>query len=842
MVRIALADAWSRKRRLAGTALAVVLAVTFLTATLVLSATLEAGFASAFAEANEGTDAVVRSELQLRGEQASASSFDAGVVDAIRSVDGVRAVAAQVEGRAQIVAADGTVIGGNGPPAVGAAWVADPRLNGFDLDEGRAPARAGEVVIDRGSAKAGGLRLAGRVTVLTPSPVEATVVGIARFGESDSLGASTLAAFTLDQAQQLFVGGHPRLTQIAVAGADGVGQHELVRRITAVVPEGVEVISGEQLVAEQEAAIRDDFLGFVKTALLAFSGVALLVAAFSIFNTFSILGAQRTREAALLRTIGASRRQILAGGLVEAVIVGVSGAVVGSATGIGAAAGLLSLLKATGFGLPARSLEVVPTDVSAAVLVGLVVTVVGALIPAWRASRVAPLAALREVAYEAAPMSSVRALLGAVLAAGAVAAVVAGTVGDGAMPLVGLGGTAGLVASVLLGPIVARPVAGLLGAPLRWRGVAGDLARRNAIRNPRRTAATATSLLVGVGVVTLFTVLASSMGASLEDAVDRSFGGDLVVEGSGFSGAGLAPAFLDDVRSLPEVRQAAGIGFGAVVIDGKTVAVGFADVNELASVATFELAAGDMADFGPAAFAVSEEAAAERGWSVGQEVAVTFADGGTERLRLAAVYEDRAMGGPVLLPTSVWARHAGQPTYVLMLVDLADGVSIAEGRAAVGAAAKPYGRPAVRDRDAFVASQAAQIRGVLNVVYGLLAIAVLIALMGIANTLSLSVYERTHELGLLRAVGQSRSQLRAMVRWESVVVALFGAVGGVAVGVFAGWGLVGALRASEGLGTFVLPGSLAAVVGLGALAGVLAGVRPARRAARLDVLAAISTA
>lgn len=840
MLRLVLNDAWAKKRRLVGTVLAVVLGVMFLTATLVLSATLQNGFASAFSDAFDGTDAVVRSELQLSGEQGSATSFDAAVIDAVRGVDGVRIAAPQVEGRAQIVAADGTVLGGTGPPAIGAAWVAEPELNGFDLVEGAAPQRDGEVVIDRGSARTGKLAVGDAVTILAPGPVELTVVGIAAFGATDSFGGTTLAALSLEEAQRLLVGGRPQLTGIAVAAEPGVEQDELVRRIAPVLPDGVEVISGEALVKELEESIRNAFLGFMETALLAFAGVALLVATFSIFNTFSILVAQRTRESALLRTLGASRRQILGGSLFEAVAVGAVGAVVGAAAGIGVAGLLLGLMKRAGIGLPAESLTVQPGDLVTGVIVGLVVTVIGGVVPAWRSSRVAPLAALREVAYDTGRTSKVRVVVGSVAAVGGVAAVIAGTAGDGSMPLVGLGGVAVLVAAVLLGPVVAKPIGGILGAPLRLRGVPGDLARRNAVRNPRRTAATATSLLVGVGVVSLFTVMASSFAASIEEAVDRSFGGDLVVEAGGFSGAGLAADFLSDVRELPEVREAAGLGFGLAVIDDEPVPLGFADVAELATVATFEVAEGDIADVGPGAFAVSAETAEARSWTVGDEVAVTFADGATEPLRLAAVYDDQAIGGPFLLPTSVWSAHAGQPAYVLLLVDLAEGTSVADGRAAVAAAAKPYGRPAVRDRDGFIESQAAQVKGVLNVVYALLAIAIVIALMGIGNTLSLSIHERTRELGLLRAVGQSRSQLRAMVRWESVVVAVFGSIGGILVGAFISWGLVGALRASEGLGTFAVPGSVVGVVVLGALAGVLAGLRPAWRAAKLDVLAAVA--
>ncbi|MDQ2650992.1 MAG: ABC transporter permease, partial [Actinomycetota bacterium] len=412
---------------------------------------------------------------------------------------------------------------------------------------------------------------------------------------------------------------------------------------------------------------------------------------------------------------------------------------------------------------------------------------------------------------------------------------------DGALPRAGLGALLVVVGMVLLGPIAAGPVGRVLGAPLELRGVPGELAQRNAARNPRRTAGTAASLLVGVGVVTLFTVFGSSMQASIEEAVDRSFGGDLVVEGGGFSGAGLSTTAIDDIAALPEVGDVSGLGWGTARLDGEEREVGFADLAALTRITDFDIVEGDLADVDAHAFAISTDKAEQRGWGLGDIVDAEFTDGAVVPLEVAAIYDDRAMGGDLLLPAATWSAHTAAPRYEVALIGLADGVSLDEGVAAVEQAVVPYGRPDVQDRDGFIESEASEINTLLGVIYGLLAIAIVIALLGIANTLSLSIHERTRELGLLRAVGQSRSQVRAMVRWESVLVALFGAIGGIGMGVFLGWGVVRAMNAAEGFGTLDVPvGSLVTVLVVGAVAGVIAGLRPAAKAARLDVLQALA--
>ncbi|MGH9112271.1 MAG: FtsX-like permease family protein, partial [Acidimicrobiales bacterium] len=401
-----------------------------------------------------------------------------------------------------------------------------------------------------------------------------------------------------------------------------------------------------------------------------------------------------------------------------------------------------------------------------------------------------------------------------------------------------------LVGAIVLGPVAARPVAGLLGSPLaRARGLTGSLARQNAIRNPRRTAATASALMVGIGIVTLFTVFAASLKASLDASVERSFGGDLVVTTGAFGGGGISPDLTPEVRELPEVAGAVGLGTGSAAIGGDTKTLTVADPAELDALLDLDVSGGSLADLGDDELAVSDATADGNGWALGDTLPVTFADGATADLTIGATYESADIAGGYVVPEAAYAPHALQAMDAMVIVDAADGTSLADAKAAVEQVAAQFGGPDVQDRDEFAATISTGVDLMLSIIYALLALAIVIALMGIANTLSLSIHERTRELGLLRAIGQTRGQVRSMVRWESVIVATFGAVGGIGLGVFLGWALVEAAGASPGasMSEFVLPVSrLAIVVVVGAVAGVLAGLRPARRAAKLDVLDAIA--
>jgi putative ABC transport system permease protein len=396
---------------------------------------------------------------------------------------------------------------------------------------------------------------------------------------------------------------------------------------------------------------------------------------------------------------------------------------------------------------------------------------------------------------------------------------------------------------VVLGPVAARPASRLIGAPLRrLRGVTGALASQNAMRNPRRTAGAAVALMIGVAVVTLFTVFTASIQATIKQTAASSFGGDLAITSSGFTGGRLDPRLADAVGRLPEVRQATGLGSGRALVAGARQELTIVDPARLAGLLDLRVTAGSIDGLTGARLAVAKGVADDHGWRLGQAVPVRFADGATERFTVGAIYDGQnAVVGDYLLPRAEWTPHATGDADSTVMIALRPGTDLAAGRAAVERVAAGYGRPDVQDRVQYADSLSSVIDPALTIVYVMLALAILIALIGIANTLSLSIHERTRELGLLRAVGETRGQVRSMVRWESVIVALFGTLGGLGLGVFLGWALVPA-AAFGGTSVFAAPlAQLGIILLVGAVAGVLAGLRPARRAARLNVLAAIAS-
>jgi putative ABC transport system permease protein len=837
---------WARKRRLIGTSLAVVLGVAFLAATLVLGATMRAGFKTAFSDANQGIDVEVRSPDEIgTADDAVRNAIPTDVVDQVAAVPGVRAAVPSVEGTATILGKDGKRIGGGGPPTTGTNWIADAAVNPYRLAEGRAPQAPGEVVIDRAAAEDGDLHVGDTTTVLTPKPVEVKVVGIATFGKLDSLGPTTYTAFTLPQASELFAQRPGTISAVLVAADAGVSRETLRDEIIEKVPARIEALTQEQLTAEQQQDIGDDFLDMFQTILLAFAGIALVVATFSIHNTFSILVAQRTRESALLRAIGASRRQVITAVALEALVIGVIASAIGFAAGLGLAAGLKALMGGAGLALPTDGLVVTTATIVIAGLVGVLTTLLASVTPAIKASRVAPLAAMRDVAVDRSGTSKVRAVAGVVIAAaGAAVVVTANSSTHGAVARAGLGALAMLVGFVVLGPVVARPAAAVLGAPASaTRGVSGRLARRNAMRNPRRIAGSAAALMVGTAVVALFTTFGSSVKASIDDMVDNNFAGDLVVTQTDFSGAAIDPATAPAIAELPEVAGAVGASLVTARVGDSTVEPMATDPAELAKVLDLGDRAGSMADVGPGEVAVSTRYAEDHHLKLGSVLPVTFVDGTTTNLTVADIFERQDVMSNIMMDRADWTPHAGgRDADVVLFVTLEDGVSEAAGKAAVTAVTELHGAPDPLTRDEYIGSVGEQVDQMLYVIYGLLGIAVLIAVIGIGNTLALSIHERTRELGLLRAVGQERRQLRSSLRWESVIVAVFGTVGGLGLGTFLGWGLMRAMKAQGAFGVFQAPlVPLAVILGLAALAGVLAAVRPARRAARMDVLAAIST-
>ncbi|MFF2964329.1 ABC transporter permease [Streptomyces sp. NPDC057963] len=845
-VRLSLSSLRARKRRFAGTFVAVLLGVAFLTGTLVMGDTLRASFDTMFGNATAGTDAVVRGShaVTVAGEsQGTRQPVSTALVERIEQTPGVAAAAPDIQGAGQLIGSDGRPIGGQGPPTLAGNWIDDPKLNPYRLAEGRAPSAPGEVVVNRGAADRGGLGIGDTTVLRTPDPVRVTIVGLATFGGQDGMGQVTYTALTRADAEKYLTPKPGEASAIQVRAGPGTSQRELVEALRPVLPKGVEAVTGQAAAAENRDMISGAFLGLFTTLLLVFSGIVLLVATFSIHNTFAIVVAQRTRENALLRALGATRRQVVASTLVEASAVGVVASAAGLAGGIGIAAGLRALFPAVGFPFPEGALVIGAASLLLPLAVGVVVCLGSALLPAVRAGRTAPLAALRESAVDDPAASRTRALVGLVLLVASLGAVLTGGSADPSAWLSAAGAVSALAAFVVLGPVASSYAVRLLGAPLdRLRGVPGRLARRNALRSPRRTASTATALMIGVAVVCLFTVFGASLKATMNRTVDRSFAGDVAISAPAFGagGSGLSPRLAPAVDRLPEVATAVGLGKGVAEVDGAGRALTVTDPAALGGVFDLGRIEGSLKGLGANGIAVSGTEAGKRGLHTGSTARLTFTDGTRQDFTVRAVYDRSELAGDYVITRQAWAPHRAQDSDSLIAVSFKPGVSTADGKAAVVKTAAAYGNPDVQTRGEYAQSSAGGIDMMLTLVYALLALAVLIALLGIANTLTLALHERTRELGLLRALGQTRSQLRSMVRWESVLVAAFGTAGGLLLGGFLGRVLVKASAGATDF-SFVLPPLRLLVVALvGIAAGALAGWRPARRAARLDVLRAIS--
>jgi putative ABC transport system permease protein len=855
MLAITAKEAWARKRRLAGILISVGLGVAFLAGALTFGDTLTANFNRLFATATAGTSAVVRSTTAGTGSGITDKRppIPASLVRTVRTVPGVADAQPSIAGTATLLGADGKAVGGLGPPRSAGNWISNPALTPYRLATGQAPQGLHQVVINEAAATAGKLRLGSVTTVLVPQPVRVQVVGLATFGRAAGFGGASYVAFSYQGAQRYLArsgtaGGTAEVSTIQVSAAPGVSPGVLVSRLDRALPHGVQAITGAQLTSDNLAVLNSEFLTALRVILVVFAGIALLVAAFSIASTFGILVAQRTREAALLRALGARRGQVLRSVLAEAVAVGTAGSVLGVAAGLGIAQLLKALFDAAGFALPAGGLVVTGGSIAVSLLTGIVVTAVVSLLPALRAARVSPLEALRESAATTGPAPRRRLITGLVLLLAGVGLVLASLSGTstGTLSLTGLGALGTALGMVALGPAVARPVTQLLARPLAgWRGVTGTLAGRSAAGNPRRTAAAATALMVGVAVVTLFTVYAASLRTAEVSGVSGSFTGDIAITEGGFGGGpsanGISLGLASAVSRIPGVAAVSGLAGGQADVGGRSESVTAVPPGSIGQVLNLHPAAGSVSRLGPGQIAVSSIQATDRGWRLGTPVTLVLPDGTTHRVTVGAIYTSRNLVGDYILPLALWAPHTAQLTASAVYVKLAPGAHQATVQAAITRAAASYGKLTVAGRAAYIASAGQAVSTVLAIVYALLVLAIVIAVSGIANTLSLSVYERTREIGLLRAVGQTRAQLRSMIRLESVLVAAFGTVGGLALGGFLGWGLAEAGARSSGLTQPSFPATQLIVIAvLGGLAGVIAAIRPARRAGRLPLLAAIA--
>lgn len=851
MRKVALRGIVEHKGRLVATFLAVALGVAFMGGVLVLAETMNSTFDDLFGDIYKDTDAVVRSETEIGaggpdafGGADTRAQVSEDLLDAVRATDGVAQAEGNVQGFAQIIDKEGEPVGdpSMGALTFGGNWVDSSELNAFRIvGDGDAPESDDEIVIDKASADSTGYELGDTVPVSARGGVaDYTLVGIARFGTADSPAGASFVLWTTPAAQRL-VGEEGRFQDIAVVADDGLSEDDVVASLKESLPDDVEVLTGTQITEETQSDIAQA-LSFITRIFLVFAIIALVVGGFVIYNSFAIIVAQRTREMALLRAVGASGRQVRVAVLLEAGVVGLTGAAAGVLLGLG-----LATMFATFLPLPDNSLAIVPGSVLSALFTGVIVTVVSAYLPARRASRVPPLAAMREVAVDESGRSLVRLVAGAVVAVLGVALVVVGALGP-QLQQVGVGVALAFGGVLLLGPGLARPVSKVLGAPLRAFGVTGALARQNVGRNPKRTSATAQALMIGVGVVAFFLVVNASIRVSIDQALDEGFAGDFVVSSGDFGMTGLPTTVGEQIAELPDVESATPVRFAPAQVDGDDGAMA-ASTGEIFTLFDLDLIEGE-GDLTPGDVAVSKDKA-DDGFPLGTEMTIKSVDQASRAVAcphdcvytVSHIYDTGAGGGigALLIGLADFDAAVPQATDSQVVVKLNEGVSVADAQPQLDRIIEPYVTAEVQSVEQYKDSFGDQLDSFLFLIMAMLLLSIFIALLGIANTIALSVIERTREIGLLRAVGMSRRQLRSSIMWESVIVAVFGAVLGMVVGILGGWGIITALS-EEGFNAFVVPiGVLIALLVLAVLLGLVAAAVPSWTASRRDVLAAIAT-
>ena len=851
MLRNTLKSLWAHKRRLVSTTISVILGVAFMAGTLVLGDTLDRSIDGLVNEATEGIDAEVRGpELFDTGFGVIRGPIDQSLADVVAGVEGVTSSAPYIyaEG-ARVLDGEGEPIGQtNGAPTLLESYIDDATLTGIEIVDGRSLQADDEMIINRNAADEGDLTVGSSVEIATTDGIRSfTLVGIYEIIGQGSIAGAVTVSLDLGVVQE--IAGTPDQILTIFARSDDLDQQALVDAIAAALPDGTdaEVISGEQS-AEELSDSFTQFISIFTTFLLVFAVIALLVGCFIIYNTFSILVAQRGKELALLRAIGATRRQVLASVLIEAAIVGIVASAIGIGVGILLANGIYALLNSIGLELPSSGTIVASSTIIVSFVVGTGVTFFSAIVPAWRATRVAPIAALRDVAQDTSGSSWVRAAVGAVVFLIAVFLMLPAFGDDpdtGALQSVGFGAAAMLVSLIVLGPIIARPFSKLLGSPISaLRGVPGHLARENAARSPKRTAATAAALMIGVALVGFITIFASSTRESIDAELTRGLKADLIVQSASFD-SGIPLALTDEIRGADGVQAVGSMRqyFAKLEWDGGDVTtfVGAVEPDEYREVIDVRMEVGELTDLTAGGIIVDRAQARDRNIAVGDTLTATLLGGSRIDVTVVAISDDPTLLGSYTLSLEDWEANVPSQSDAMVFVLGDSGTDVTALHATVSDLAEAYPTVQVRDRDEFLGSVVNQINALLNVVYGLLALSILIALIGIANTLALSIHERTRELGLLRAVGMTRSQLRSAVRWEAAIISLVGTVLGLALAVGLSYTLVKGLSA-QGLSAFTIPvASIVVIVVLFALLGVAASILPARRAARLNVLDAIAT-
>ncbi|MEV6565464.1 ABC transporter permease [Streptomyces kronopolitis] len=847
MLRTALRNVLAHKARLMMTALAVLLGVAFVAGTLIFSDTVGAAVKKASAKSLDGVAVSVQALDAEGGPRTDKNGkrstlLDDKLADRVRALPGVQSLRRDVTGTATLAAPDGIPIG-NGWQNLAANF--QPDKDGHDarypLAQGRGPAAGNEIALDEATAEAAHYKVGDTVRFATDGPVlTKKLVGIVTTDDPQVTTGGSLALFDTATAQKLYL--HPgQFDELVVSAAPGTDQQALTAKVREILPKDrAEATSGTALAAEQSRMVTAQNKALSQT-LLVFAGIALFVGIFIIANTFTMLISQRSREIALLRAVGASRRQVVRSVLAEAGLLGLLSSVIGFGLGTAIAVGLRAVLDANGAGFPDGPVIITPTTVLSSLAVGIGVTVLAAWLPSRKAAKIAPVEALNTVEAPPAPRGLViRNSLGALVTGLGVAVMfyVSTLKSSDDLPTAMLGSMLTLTGVIILAPLLSRPLVSLAGIlTTRLFGISGKLATQNALRNPRRTAATASALMIGLTLITGMTVVGNSTQQAMDKMTANGLTADYKVGTSTYTG--LDPALSKKVADLPGVAATAPLRSTGFQAGGRFTSLNGTDLATIGKVARLDFTSGSPARAGAGEIAVSQSAAKENGWHAGETVEATFDDEKKEKLTIAGVYADNPVVGDAFGATSLVDPHMTQLKNEELLVKT-QGSPTLETEKQIRHALGDSPLLKVQDHADLRKENAGQIDTVLYVVYGLLGMAIVIAVVGVVNTLAMSVFERTREIGMLRAIGLARSGIKQMVRLESVVLSLFGAVLGIGVGIFLSW--AGGSLLGKGLPTYelLLPwGRLGLFLLLALVVGVLAALWPARRAARLNMLEAI---
>ena len=842
MFRLSLKMTLARKGRLLLTSLAIILGTSFLAGTSIFSATVNSTFDRLFTDVFRDVDAYVRSTSSVDtgfGEQRAPSPISA--LETILGVEGVSAAVGDMQSYARVIGKDGKPLGEDqGPPTFGG--IASSSVAGlWNTESGRLPIGPKEVMLDRTTAEAGKFAIGDTVRVNALSGTrEFSLVGIANYGDISSPGGATFALFDQPTASEFLL--KPGFVDAFLIQGDGTLSDEALAKAidAALLPsDKLETLTGAQITEETTSQIKT-VLGFFTTFLTAFSFIALGIGCFVIYNVFSITAAQRQRESALLRAIGASRRQVTNSLLVEAVVIGLVGSTLGFIFGIGLSQALSALLNAIGLEIPTTGLTINSSAIFSTVLVGTIITTLSAILPALRSGRVPPLAAIRETALDVVTGLTRRVIIGLVFMILGVVALVA-SINGAEVIFLGLGVLAVFAGVLVLGPAISKPVAMLLGKPVaKLRGITGAMSQQNAARNPKRTARTAAPVLIGVALVTSFTALAASIKSEIRESIGSSFRGDFALSVNSRGFGGIPTSVTDQIDQLPEVQTATGVGFIAAKVGDESPFILVFNPKTADGLYNLEMIEGRQSDLGKDEIFIEQDKSIEKNLPVGSSVQVTLIDGRSIQLKVAGTYKNAY--GNYAVSRELFEGVATPLFDSFVYISTNTNVSDENARTAISAISADLGVGTLESRTEYIDSQAAQIDQFLALIYGLLFLSVIIAIVGIIITLLLSVFERRHEIGLLRSVGMTRSQVRTMVRWESVITSLFGAVTGVLLGIVTGVVIVVSLNES-GISAFTLPITSTIFILIGSfIIGVIAAVFPAWRATRTEIITAIASA